>query len=82
MVSDSIYCLHSKNPGEPSLGIWYFTTQQELAGEEAELSDQPVRLTADLIEVSVSCLQLSKTHTASSGSLDQKSLVGAPHALA
>ena len=38
MESDGVYYLYSKNPGEPSLGVWYFAAQQELAGDLKKLS--------------------------------------------
>jgi hypothetical protein len=44
------YNLFSTLPGEPNLGIWYLTLQQQ-EQQQQQASGQPVRLDADLVEV-------------------------------
>jgi hypothetical protein len=43
------YNLFSTLPGEPNLGIWYLTLQQQ-EQQQQQASGQPVRLDADLVE--------------------------------
>ena len=47
--SVATYHLFSTLPGNPNVGIWYLTAQQEQQQQQA--IGQPVRLAADLVEV-------------------------------
>ena len=45
----AVYNLFSLTQGEPNVGIWYLTAQQEQ--QQQQPSGQPVRLDVDLVEV-------------------------------
>jgi hypothetical protein len=49
-MSAATYNLYSTLPGEPNLGIWYLTLQQQEQRQQ-QASGQPVRLDVDLVEV-------------------------------
>jgi hypothetical protein len=48
-MSAATYNLYSTLPGEPNLGIWYLTLQQQEQRQQ-QASGQPVRLDVDLVE--------------------------------